>query len=81
MTSKVYRTCTCCNGAGVVEISGVYLDTLRLLRGQKSPRSGADLARLAGCTGEAMANRLQRLAELDLARYQPAGRRKLWTAI
>jgi Mn-dependent DtxR family transcriptional regulator len=73
--------CPHCRGTGLVELTGVYADTLLLLRAQSGEVNGADLARLAGVKGEAMANRLVRLERLGLAVGRRYGRERLWKAM
>lgn len=77
---KVSIPCPHCDGSGRKILTGVYLETLSLLRRQTRPISGADLARLAGCRGEAMCNRLIRLEGLGLAESTEYGRKRLWRA-
>jgi hypothetical protein len=69
--------CPHCNGVGTVELTGVYADTLALLK--KNPGSnGAGLARIAGCKETAMNNRLVALRQHGLARAIAYGRQKKW---
>lgn len=70
--------CKCCNGVGSITLTGVYADTLRLLARQIEEVSGADLARLAGCKGEAMCMRLVALKKHGLVISRPYGRKRLW---
>lgn len=72
MNDKV--RCKHCDGLGVVPLTGKYADTLKLLRLQKHPMSGADLARLDGCQATAMNNRLAALERMGLARSVRYGR-------
>ena len=70
--------CGQCKGSGEMPLGSVYMETLLLLRKQKTPLNGAALARLAGCKPTAMANRLARLVKLGLARAEPDGRQTLY---
>jgi hypothetical protein len=73
--------CTRCAGSGTILLTGVYAETLDLLRHQPVPLSGADLGRLADCSGPAMVNRLAVLERLGLARGERCGRKRMWTAV
>jgi hypothetical protein len=73
--------CSACAGTGRIPLTGEYAVTLDLLRKQRKPLCGAALAKLAGCSGEAMCNRLVRLEALGLARRVRFGRMSLWTAV
>lgn len=77
--ATIYTSCPHCNGKGKVELTGVYLNTLRVLQGSV-PISGADLGRLMGVKGEAMCNRLATLKRLGLVKCTQDGRKKIWTA-
>lgn len=74
------RTYSHCDGSGCVLITGVYADTLVLLRRHPGLNAAA-LAREAGCTGTAMANRLVFLARFGLARGRKHGRERIWEAV
>ena len=73
--------CHCCGGSGQIEMTGVYLETLRLLRKQRKPVNGAQLAKLAGCKATAMNNRLSRLWSHGKANFERRGRETLWRAV
>lgn len=77
---KDYRTCFACSGTGKLPISTVYHTTLDLLRRQRKPINGADLAALAGCEGAAMCNRLRYLEDHGFATAERRGRERLWVA-
>ena len=62
----------------VVELTGAYAEALALLRKQKEPMNGADLARLAGVETTAMCNRLTWLAGHGLAIGERYGRQRRW---
>jgi hypothetical protein len=72
--------CWQCGGHGHVELSGVYSDTLDLLRRQNTPLSGSALSKLAGCSNESMCNRLRAIERHGLARSKRSGKERLWTA-
>jgi predicted ArsR family transcriptional regulator len=72
--------CGCCGGLGRVALGMEYQRTINLLRKQRGPINAADLARLDGCAGEAMCNRLVRLEEHGLATGERRGRQRLWRA-
>lgn len=76
----VVVTCSCCGGTGQVKLTGVFADTLRMLRANPG-LCGADLARLVGCKGPAMANRLAWLKAKGLAVSRQYGRRLFWHAV
>jgi DNA-binding transcriptional ArsR family regulator len=72
--------CGHCHGHGRVLLTGVYADTLRILRDCSGEHTGADLARIAGTKPTAMNNRLARLEELGLATSHRYGRKRLYRA-
>lgn len=72
--------CGSCGGSGKVVLSGVYSATLRLLRSQTKPINGAALAKLAGCSGMSMCNRLSALERHGVAVGERDGRQRLWKA-
>jgi len=78
--SRYSVSCWHCRGSGRVELTGVYADTLALLRRQREPLNGAALARLAGCSNEAMCNRLRAIERHGLAKSRRHGREAIWTA-
>lgn len=73
--------CACCNGSGRIEISGIYADTLRLLRSVGGEIHGAELARRDGCKATAMNNRLAYLVRHGFAVERPYGRKKLYRSV
>jgi hypothetical protein len=79
--SNVMIGCRCCGGVGKIELTGVAADTLKLLKAQKSPLCGAELAELAGCSGMAMCNRLVLLERHGLAKATRYGVKRLWQAV
>jgi hypothetical protein len=72
-------TCLCCRGTGRVPLTGVYADTLDLLR-RSGEVCGAALARAAGCKPSAMNNRLAALERPGLAVSRRYGRLRLFRA-
>ena len=76
--TDTYRRCSCCNGTGRVLLTGVYAETLALLRHQDGEVTGADLARLIGCKKTAMNNRLAALEKHGLATSRRWGRKRLY---
>jgi hypothetical protein len=73
--------CGHCGGAGRLELTGVYAETLDLLRRQQAEVNGAQLAKLAGCTNMAMCNRLVALERNGLATSRRYGQQRLWKAV
>lgn len=73
--------CPLCEGKGAVNMTGKCDDALKLLRKQKKEVTGAELARLDGCTGPAMNNRLASLERFGLATSRRYGRMRLYTAL
>ena len=78
MGQRMTRPCPYCGRTGIVELTGVYAETLALLIEQNQELNGAALARLAGCKPEAMANRLVALQRMGLALGRRHGRERLW---
>ena len=70
--------CPCCSGNGVIELTGVYLETLVLLRQQDEEVTAADLSKRDGCNATAMNNRLAALERLGLATSRRYGRKRLF---
>ena len=77
---KVLVTCSCCSGSGMVEVTGVYLDTLRELKKIGIEITGAELGRRLGVAPTAMNNRLAWLANNLLATARPYGRKVYYQA-
>lgn len=75
-----YVPCSHCAGVGHTELTGVFAETLELLRKQRNALNGVELARLAGCNPTAMNNRLVWLEGHGLAERKRYGRSSLWTA-
>lgn len=73
--------CGHCRGTGRIELTGIYAETLALLKKQRKPLNGAALAKLAGCKATAMNNRLVALEKHGLAEGILYGRERLWRAI
>ncbi len=71
--------CPCCGGTGLRPLTGVYAETLALLRAA-GEATGADLARRVGCKATAMNNRLAALERLGLAVSRRYGRLRLYRA-
>jgi len=72
--------CQHCSGTGRREVTGIYAETLALLRRQKQEVTGADLAAIDGCKATAMNNRLASLERLGLATSRRFGRKRLYKA-
>ena len=79
MTNK--KECPYCSGTGSVAFSGVYAKTAELLAKQSESINGAGLAKLAGCSGAAMCNRLRAIESMGLATSVRSGREVLWAAV
>jgi len=73
-----YHPCPTCRGTGRIELTGVYAETLAMLRQCGEEITGAALARQAGCKATAMNNRLARLEAFGLAVSRWYGRKKLY---
>lgn len=73
-------TCGHCGGTGHVKLTGVYADTLALLRKQKQEVTGAELATIDGCKATAMNNRLAMLEQHGFATSRKYGRMRLYVA-
>lgn len=69
--------CPHCRGSGRIPLTGVYADTLELLRAN-GEATGADLARVEGCKATAMNNRLAMLERHGLATSRRYGRQRLY---
>lgn len=74
-------TCGHCKGTGKVEFNGAHADTLILLRHQKKEVTGTELAKITGCKGTAMNNRLAMLEKHGLATSRRYGRERLYKAV
>jgi hypothetical protein len=77
---RVTRKCTCCDGTGRVELTGVYADTYAMLSDIGRETNGAGLAIVAGCSPTAMCNRLAALERLGVATSRRYGRQRLFKA-
>lgn len=73
--------CACCSGTGRIEISGVYAETLQLLRAVGEEIHGAELARRDGCNATAMNNRLAYLVRHGFVVERPYGRKKFYRSV
>lgn len=71
--------CSRCRGKGFVALTGVYADTLALVK-RNPGLNGAQLAELAGCKATAMNNRLRALEDRGLASGEQYGRQTIWTS-
>ena len=80
MKKADYVPCSHCDGEGFVELTGIYAETLFLLRGVPAWLNGAELAKLANCNPTAMNNRLAWLEGQGLAERKRNGRESLWKA-
>lgn len=76
-----YRPCQHCSGDGSVRITGVYADTLALALRQLGEFTGADLSKLAGCSPNAMNNRLNALEKHSLLESRTYVRKRLYRVI
>lgn len=76
--TAVMVTCPCCCGAGVVELTGVFADTLAFVRGLARETTGAELGRLLGIERTAANNRLAALEKKGLLASRRHGRRRLY---
>lgn len=78
--NKDMVTCSRCGGAGAIEITGVFAETLTLLRAQTAAVNGVEMAQLADVNPTAMNNRLAWLEAHGLAQSEWYGRSKLYRA-
>ena len=77
--AKVLIKCWACQGRGRVELTGVYADTLRILRASRSAVVANRDADRFGCLPTALNNRLSWLEEHGLAQSVRHGReRRFW---
>ncbi len=72
--------CPCCQGTGRVELTGVYAETLDMLR-TTGEAHAARLAHAAGCRATAMNQRLAALERLGAAASRRFGRLRLFRAV
>lgn len=72
--------CSHCAGEGWVVLTGVYADTLTLLKKQRKEVSGAELARIAKVNSTAMNNRLCALEGYGFASGRRYGAVRMWKA-
>ena len=77
--SKIWIDCPYCNGEGYTEVTGVYAETLRILRRRRGPVVANRDAKLFGCKPTALNNRLAWLESKGLARSERHGSaRRFW---
>lgn len=76
-----FIACSHCSGEGWIPLTGVYAETLALLKKQKHEINGADFARLAKVNPTAMNNRLVALEGYGLAEGRRYGGTRLWKAV
>lgn len=77
--SKIWIACPYCESKGEIELTGVYAETLRLLRQRRSPVVANRDADLFECKPTALNNRLAWLESHGLARSERHGReRRFW---
>lgn len=74
-------SCSRCGGAGKIELTGVFAETLTLLRAQSAALSGVEMAQLANVNPTAMNNRLAWLEAHGFARSEWYGRSRLYRAV
>ena len=79
--SKNKCPCGHCHGTGYIELTGVYAETLKLLRRQKEEITSQDLSVIDGCKATAMNNRLAALESMGFARSRRYGRKRLFVAL
>ncbi len=72
--------CSCCNGSGRIELTGVYADTLKDIRAIDGEIHGAELARKVGCKATAMNNRIAWLADNGFVIVRVYGRKTFVSA-
>jgi Mn-dependent DtxR family transcriptional regulator len=77
---KVMVACSCCKGAGRVELTGAYLETLQRMRLHGVEVTAAELAGDMDVKPTAMSNRLAALERLGLATSRTYGRKRLYRA-
>lgn len=74
-------SCSQCDGEGLIALTGIFAETVTLLRQEQTAINGADLARKHGVNPTAMNNRLVWLEARGLAQRQRYGRESRWLAI
>jgi len=79
---KAKRKCPRCNGAGEVNIDGVYLETYkiarRLIKKNGDIVANRDKEHFEGASGSCLSNRLAYLERVELLVSQAHGRQKLY---
>lgn len=80
-TRNLFIKCGHCGGTGKRKLTGIHAETLVLLKKQKLPITGVAMSRIAGCTNEAMCNRLIYLQELGFAKSERFGVSLLWRVV
>ena len=80
--------CSCCNGKGTILLTGVYAETLKILRRlcRKPPRHGGYCVAnvhqdLFGCNATALNNRLDYLEKQGFAKSYKFGRQRRFVAL
>lgn len=77
---QIHLPCHLCHGTGVVELTGVFRDTLELVHA--GPEwTAPELALLAQCKATAMNNRLAYLEEKGLIVSRRYGRQRLYRRV
>jgi len=79
-TEALTFPCTQCDGAGMIELDGVHLETLNLLR-EHDEAHGALLAKKGQCEHSTMNNRLAWLRIHGFATVRKYGRMKFYRAV
>jgi len=72
--------CGICRGRGTVPLTGVYAETLDMLRHCTGEVTGSELARADGCKVPAMCNRLAVLERYGFAVSRRHGKKRLYRA-
>lgn len=80
MKQADYIPCSHCAGEGWIELTGIYAQTLELLRAQPVALNGSELAKIAKVQPTAMNNRLVWLEGQGLAERNRNGKESLWKA-
>ncbi len=78
--NHLLRQCSQCGGSGYVTMTGVFADTLALLKKQSGEVTAAQLALVARCKATAMSNRLAALERMGFVSSRRYGRLRLFHA-
>ena len=73
--------CPACDGSGRIPLTGVYAETLMLLRKHGKEMTGSDFARLIDIERTAACNRLARLEAMGFVKSRRYGSKRLYTAV